>query len=199
MGRKTLESICPEEVVSDFKIKEFIDKNIKELVSTFSGYPGKEKLSKSLGFLYGLINIASDTKSFEDSIKKYSQIVGLKSKPKIVSEIAPYVLQYIREKSIIPEEVVSDFKIKDYIEGNLLSIVDTLNKNHAWDSKTATPLYVNSIIQKGTNVQSYGKTLDKYEFLLEGVGVPSLTDFLAFPVRDFIKQEATKHNMHIIE
>ena len=79
--------LIPEEIVSDFGIKEFIDK-----------YPQmiREKLdicneAETTSFICGLMQIGSDTLHWKNAMEKYK--TGIKSP---VPSLAPYVLDYIK-------------------------------------------------------------------------------------------------------
>jgi hypothetical protein len=84
---KTIDLI-PEQIVEDFGIKGFIDTHLERVVEKIESCDEAGVTS----FICGLMQIGSDTIHWKNAMDKYK--VGVK--PPVVSNLSPYVLNYIR-------------------------------------------------------------------------------------------------------
>jgi len=89
-----------EEIVSDFGIKDFIDKNIKDCVEKLASYSGENRIDDTLNYLDRLIRISPSTNDWRRGIKKYSSL--LKTRPEMLSltnTLSGYIYSYILSKA----------------------------------------------------------------------------------------------------
>jgi len=88
---KTLDLI-PEEVVSDFGIKDYIEDNLLEIINKLGNYEEENRVEEMPEFIHEILQLNSYTPHWDSAVKKYSERVDFP----VVCNLSKYVFEYIR-------------------------------------------------------------------------------------------------------